>query len=81
MMKSATHPIVVCKKIHDTVFTKDEEKIRETKTVQYFLPSFQFKSIIKFLEILLLILIVAAIIAGKKEEVAPIMNFILEQLP
>jgi hypothetical protein len=62
------------------VFTKDEEKISETKTVQYFLPSFSLKSVIKFLEVLLLILLLVAIFVGKKEEVAPIMNFILEQL-
>ena len=79
-MKSSSHPIVICKKIHNTMFTKDEEKISETKTVQYFLPSFSLKSVIKFLEVLLLILLLVAIFVGKKEEVAPIMNFILEQL-
>lgn len=77
-MKSSPHPIVICKKIHNTVSTRDEEKINEIKTVQYFLLNFSLKSATKFPEILLLIPLLAAILVGKKEEVAPVMNFTLE---
>lgn len=79
-MKTNSHPIVICKKYYDIVFTKDEEKHHEVKTTQYFLPSFNFKAILKALKLLLLILLFIAILANKINEVAPIMTMILEQL-
>ena len=79
-MKSNSHPIVICKKIFDIVYTKDEEKRHEIKTTQYFLPSIDPKAVIKTLKILLLILLLIAVFTDKIKEVAPIMTFIMEQL-
>lgn len=79
-MKMNTYPIVFCKKINDTVFTKEGEKRHEVKTIQYILPKIDFKSVIKALNVLTLILLLIAIITGKIKEAAPIMTFILEQL-
>ena len=79
-MKSNSHPIVICKKIFDIVFTKDEEKRHEIKTTQYFLPSIDLQVVLKTLKILLLILLLIAILTDKIKEGAPIMTSIMEQL-
>jgi hypothetical protein len=51
-MKTNSHPIVVCKKVYDIIYTKDEEKRRETKTTQYFLPNIDFNAAAKALKVL-----------------------------
>jgi|GEM_PF-2180442 len=81
-MKTESHPIVVSKKIYDTVYTEDEEKCHEVKTIQFFLPDINFQSIAQALKVLLMILILIAIFCypDKIKEVAPTMTFVLEQL-
>lgn len=78
-MKKDSRPIVICKKIYNIVYTGDGEKCHESKTIQYFLPHINFKSVLKALNILLLILLLIAIFTDKIKEAAPIIA-ILEQL-
>ena len=81
-MKTESHPIVICKKIYDIVYTEDEEKRHEVKTTQYFLPNIDFKSIVQALKVLLIILLLIAAFyfPDKIKEVAPTMTYVLEQL-
>nr|WP_319488437.1 hypothetical protein [uncultured Caproiciproducens sp.] len=79
-MRTNSHTIVICKKIYETVFTKDGEKRHEVKTVQYFIPNIDLKTAIKALNVITLILLLIAILTNKIKEAAPIMTFILEQL-
>lgn len=81
-MKTESHPIVICKKIYDIVYTEDEEKRHEVKTTQYFLPNINVKSITQVLKVLLIILLFIAVFCypDKLKEVAPIMTSVLEQL-
>lgn len=75
-MKTNSHPIVVCKKIYDTVYTEGGEKHHEVKTTQFFLPNLDFKTMVKALKVLLyiLLLIAAFCFTDKIKEVAPIMT-------
>ena len=81
-MKTNSHPMVVFKKVNDIIYTKDEEKHREVKTTQYFLPNINFKAATKTLKVLLFIIIFISILCftDKLKEAAPIITAILEQL-
>lgn len=78
-MKTNARSVVIWKKTYDTV-TKDEGKRHEVKTIQWFLPNINSKTLLKALNVFLLILLLIAILTDKMKEVAPIMTFILEQL-
>ncbi|HEX3038206.1 MAG TPA: hypothetical protein VHO94_04335 [Oscillospiraceae bacterium] len=81
-MKTNSHSLVVCKKVDDIIYTKDEEKRREVKTTQYFLPNINFNAATKMLKVLLLILLLISILCfnDKIKEAAPIITAFLEQL-
>lgn len=80
-MKLKCHPVVISKKILDTVRTRGEKKRYEVKTTQYFLPDIDIKTVLQFLKLLLCILIIIAVFSGKIKEVTPIVTSLLEQLP
>lgn len=80
-MKPNSHPCVVIRKIYNAKYAKDGEKQSESKTTQLFLPEFDSKTALQIAKIIVMLLLLLAVITGKIKEAAPIVNYILEQLP